>query len=131
MKFQLCITSGSKVSRGVQNCPPPPGIGLRQTGSSGQNTAKSNDKGNVDQIASEQTASYKQNTTPYNSDKVNCTPSVQNNTVPTDSGTVCHPPETDLQPTQLNKKTHQDPLPECILPPTQGGANFCTDKCFS
>ena len=23
VKFQLCITSGSKVSRGVQNCTPP------------------------------------------------------------------------------------------------------------
>ena len=40
VKFQLCIISGSKVSRGVQNCTPPgigcdqtpPGIGLRDKG---------------------------------------------------------------------------------------------------
>ena len=31
VKFQLCIISGSKVSRGVQNCTPPPGIGCDQT----------------------------------------------------------------------------------------------------
>ena len=30
VKFQLCIISGSKVSRGVQNCTPP-GIGCDQT----------------------------------------------------------------------------------------------------
>ena len=30
VEFQLCITSGSKVSRGVQNCTPP-GIGCVQT----------------------------------------------------------------------------------------------------
>ena len=30
VKFQLCITSGSKVSKGVQICPPP-GIGCGQT----------------------------------------------------------------------------------------------------
>ena len=31
VKFQPCITSGSKVSRGVQNCTPLPGIGCVQT----------------------------------------------------------------------------------------------------
>ena len=30
LQFQLCITSGSKISRGVQNCTPP-GIGCVQT----------------------------------------------------------------------------------------------------
>ena len=31
VKFQLCITSGSRVSMDVQNCSPPPRIGCVQT----------------------------------------------------------------------------------------------------